>query len=85
MNEEIINFEHDNLSDQEKEEAKQNGIILTGKTGNGKTTLINAMFNKIVGKAEKSAESVTKECKVYYYKLTNGSSSINRYSRIRRF
>ena len=72
MNEEIINFEHDNLSDQEKEEAKQNGIILTGKTGNGKTTLINAMFNKIVGKAEKSAESVTKECKVYYYKLTNG-------------
>ena len=35
MTEEIINFEHDNLNEKEKEEAKQNGFIFIGKTGNG--------------------------------------------------
>ena len=72
MTEETINFEHDNLNDKEKEEAKQNGFIFIGKTGNGKTTLLNAIFNKEVGKVEDTAESVTKESKVYYYKCTNG-------------
>ena len=72
MTEEIINFEHDNLNEKEKEEAKQNGFIFIGKTGNGKTTLLNAIFNKEVGKVEDTAESVTKESKVYYYKCTNG-------------
>ena len=38
-------FEHDNLTEQEKEEAKQNGFILVGKTGAGKTTILNAIFN----------------------------------------
>ena len=77
MNEETtkdktIEFEHDNLSVEEKEQAKQNGFILVGKTGNGKTTLLNAIFNKVVGKAERIAAAVTKESTVYYYKLTNG-------------
>ena len=66
------NIEHDILSEKEKEEARQNGFILVGKTGNGKTTLLNAIFNKEVGISSDSAESVTKESKVYFYKLTNG-------------
>ncbi len=66
------NFEHDNLTEEEKEEAKQNGFILVGKTGAGKTTILNAIFNKVMGKVEKSAISVTKISTIYYYKLTNG-------------
>ena len=66
------NFEHDNLTEEEKEEAKQNGFILVGKTGAGKTTILNAIFNKVMGKVEKSAISVTKTSTIYYYKLTNG-------------
>ena len=66
-------FEHDNLSDEEKEKAKQNGFILVGKTGTGKTTILNAIFNKVVGKVESSAESVTKIISIYYYKLKNGN------------
>ena len=66
-------FEHDNLNDEEKEKAKQNGFILVGKTGTGKTTILNAIFNKVVGKVESSAESVTKITSIYYYKLKNGN------------
>ena len=66
------NFEHDTLNEKEKEEAKKNGFILVGKTGTGKTTLLNAIFNKVVGKVERSAISVTKISKVYYYKSTKG-------------
>ena len=66
-------FEHDNLTDEEKEKAKQNGFILVGKTGTGKTTILNAIFNKVVGKVESSAESVTKITSIYYYKLKNGN------------
>ena len=62
------------LTDNEKEEAKQNGFILVGKTGVGKTTLLNALFNKIVGKVEKSANSCTQISSVYYYKMKNGKS-----------
>ena len=72
MNQKVESFEHDNLTDEEKKLAKQTGFILVGKTGRGKTTLLNALFNKVVGKVESSAESVTKVSCVYYYKLTNG-------------
>ena len=60
------------LTDSEKNEAKNNGFILVGKTGAGKTTLLNAVFNKVVGKVERSAKSVTKVSSVYYYKSENG-------------
>ena len=66
-------FEHDNLTDEEKEKAKQNGFILVGKTGTGKTTILNAIFNKVVGKAVNIAKSVTKIKSIYYYKLKNGN------------
>ena len=66
-------FEHDNLSDEEKEKAKENGFILVGKSGTGKTTILNAIFNKVVGKAVNIAKSVTKIKSIYYYKLKNGN------------
>lgn len=62
----------DALNDEEKQEAKQNGFIIAGKAGTGKTTLLNAVFGKEVGVAKTSAKCVTKESKVYYYKLENG-------------
>ena len=61
------------MNDEEKEKAKQNGFILVGKTGTGKTIILNAIFNKVVGKVESSAESVTKITSIYYYKLKNGN------------
>ena len=66
-------FEHDKLTDEEKEKAKENGFILVGKTGTGKTTILNAIYNKIVGLAAKTGKSVTKISSVYYYKLKNGN------------
>ena len=66
-------FEHDNLTEQEKEEAKQNGFILVGKTGVGKTTIMNAIFNKAMITARDARIAMeTKSCLIYYYKLTNG-------------
>ena len=63
LKKEEIEFFHDNLTEKEKEEAKQNGYILVGTRGAGKTTLLNAIFNK---------EMKTK-IPIYYYKSTNGN------------
>ena len=41
-------FEPDKLTEEEKEKARENGFILAGKTGTGKITILNAIFNKIV-------------------------------------
>ena len=76
-NKEDKNKENENknaLTEEEKEEAKQNGFILVGKTGTGKTTVLNMMFNKVVGKVAKSFISCTEESSVYYYKLKNGKT-----------
>ena len=62
-----------NLSEKEKEEAKQNGFILAGKTGAGKTTLLNAIFGKEVGLAKRSLEAVTTNSSIYYCRLENGN------------
>ena len=51
--------EKDDLTDNEKNEAKTNGFILLGMTGAGKTTLLNAMFGKEVGKVERNLKRVT--------------------------
>jgi len=63
---------NDNLNEKEKEEAKQNGFILTGKTGAGKSTLLNVLYDKVVAVVEDSGKSVTKVCKVFYYRLKSG-------------
>lgn len=61
-----------NFSQQELNEARQNGFILTGKTGTGKSTLLNVIFAKEVAVAKKSALAVTKMTEVYYLKLKSG-------------
>jgi len=40
LKKEEIEFSHDNLTEKEKEEAKQNCYILLGTRGVGKTTLL---------------------------------------------
>lgn len=60
------------LSESDKKQAKDNGFILVGKTGVGKTTILNAMFGKVVGVVKTSAISVTTKSDIYYYKLKNG-------------
>ena len=65
-------LENDDLNEKEKEEARQNGFILVGKTGTGKSTLLNAFFNKIVAQAEDTGQSVTKVSKVYFFRLKSG-------------
>ena len=62
----------ENFSDAEKQEARKNGFILAGKTGTGKSTLLNAIIGEEIARVEKSANSVTQETTVYYYKLNNG-------------
>lgn len=60
------------LSEDEKKEAKNNAFILIGKTGSGKSTLLNAINGKEVCLAKRSAEAVTKESTLHYYRLENG-------------
>ena len=62
----------ENLTQEELNIARQNGFILTGKTGTGKSTLLNVIFNKEIAEAKISAFAVTKKSQVYYIKLDNG-------------
>jgi GTPase Era involved in 16S rRNA processing len=62
----------ENLTNEELNIARQNGFILTGKTGTGKSTLLNVIFSQEVAEAKKYAFAVTKESQVYYLKLNNG-------------
>ena len=62
----------DQFSDWEKEEARKNGFILGGKTGTGKSTLLNALIGRDIAEVKKGADSVTQETTVYFYKLKNG-------------
>jgi GTP-binding protein EngB required for normal cell division len=60
------------FSSQEIEEAKKNGFLLGGKTGAGKSTLINALFGKEMTLVKRSAKAVTQIPNLYFYKLENG-------------
>jgi len=62
----------ENLSNEELNIARQNGFIFTGKTGTGKSTLLNVIFSQEVAEAKKNAFAVTKKSQVYYLKLKDG-------------
>ena len=59
-------------NEEELKAAKQNGFILIGRIGAGKSTLINVLFDEKVVDVKGSATAVTIEPKVYYLKLKNG-------------
>ena len=46
-NNEALNLQND-LNEKEKEEAKKNGFIIAGKSGVGKSTLINVLLKKLI-------------------------------------
>ena len=62
----------ENFTDKELNIARQNGFILTGKTGTGKSTLLNVIIGKDIAEAKSQAGAVTKKSQVYYIKLNNG-------------
>ena len=56
------------LTDEEKLKAKENGFILLGKTGVGKTSLSNLIYKSNIGKVGHSLQSETKTSNYYCIK-----------------
>ena len=56
------------LTNEEKLKAKENGFILLGKTGVGKTSLLNVIYKNNIGKVGYSLQSETKTLKLRLYK-----------------
>ena len=71
INQIILNGEEsvNNLTEEEIIKAKENSFILLGKTGVGKTSLLNVIYGKDVGKVGYSMLSETNESKFYYNPL----------------
>ena len=72
---EKINFDENNsnkinkmLTDEEILKCKENGFILIGKTGVGKTSLLNLIFGKTIGKVGHTSKSETKNSNYYCIK-----------------
>ena len=66
----IINKDKKNfiLSDEEKKKAKENCFILLGKTGTGKTSLLNLIYGTDIGKVGYESKSETKISSYYCMK-----------------
>ena len=69
----IINSD---LTEEEILKAKENGFILIGKTGVGKTSLLNIIYKENIGKVGYSSHSETKVSKDYYIKEKIGNENI---------
>ena len=57
---------------KEINKARNNRFIFVGKTGSGKSTLMNILLGENIYKVKRSANAVTTETKSFYYKLKNG-------------
>ena len=64
------------LTKEEILKAKENGFILIGKTGVGKTSLLNLIYGNNIGKVGYSTNSETKISTEYYIKKKIGSEFI---------
>ena len=65
-----------NLSEDEILKCKENGFILIGKTGVGKTSLLNVLFGDDIGKVGYTSNSETKESNFYCIKETVNNNFI---------
>ena len=59
------------ITEKQKEEAMNNGFIVLGKTGVGKSNFLNALTGRMVARSERSLNSVTSETAIIYHKLKN--------------
>lgn len=60
------------MTEEELNNARQNGFILTGKHGTGKTTLLNLLFDQKDSETKNIIFAFNKTPQVYYFKLKNG-------------
>ena len=63
-----ISFQKNKLNMEEVKKAKENGFILIGKTGTGKTSLLNIIYGENIGKVGYESKSETSESTCYYIK-----------------
>lgn len=56
----------------DKEDARKNGFLLIGKTGVGKSTLINVLCNQGLAEVGRGMYKITQQNNIYYHKLQNG-------------
>ena len=63
----LIDDNHD-LTEEEILKCKENGFILIGKTGVGKTSLLNVIYGNEVGKVGHTSKSETKQSNYYCVK-----------------
>ena len=70
QNNNVINYENkiQELTNEEIEKSKENGFILIGKTGVGKTSLLNVMLGYSAGKVGYSSKSETSKSNFYCFK-----------------
>ena len=66
----------DQFSDWEKEEARKNGFILGGKTGTGKSTLLNALIGRDIAEVKKGVEGLIHISQISLDRITNPNEKL---------
>ena len=67
---------NNNLTKEELSKCKENGFILIGKTGVGKTALLNVLYGEDIGKVGHTTKSETKTSNYYCIKESFGEENI---------